>query len=138
MKKVTKTAQIRLLYEKGMNNKQIAEALGFKLVYVGQITNNYRKQLAQKGASIETHGKPAIFPPFLTTKNAKGFPDRTWKVTPKSNKVLRDTEQSNAEIAERKAILDILWGYAGRKDLSDSDQSLLKHLYNIIVARGLK
>jgi hypothetical protein len=136
MKKVTKTAQIRALYEKGMNNKQIAETLGFKLVYVGQITNNYRKQLAQKGESIETHGKPAIFPPFLKTKNVKGFPDQTWKVTPKS-KVLWDAEQSNAE-AERKAILDILWGYAGRKDLSDSDQSLLKHLYNIIVARGLK
>ena len=41
-----------------------------------------------------------------------------------------------AQEAERKAILDILWHYAGRKDLSDSDQSLLKHLVGIIRARG--
>jgi hypothetical protein len=43
---------------------------------------------------------------------------------------------SVAEKAERKAILDILWDYAGRKDLSDSDESLLKHLVDIIRARG--
>jgi hypothetical protein len=43
---------------------------------------------------------------------------------------------SLAQEAERKAILDILWDYAGREDLSDSDQSLLKHLVDIIRARG--
>jgi hypothetical protein len=38
--------------------------------------------------------------------------------------------------AERKAILDILWDYAGRKDLTDEDQSLLTHLNLLICARG--
>ena len=38
--------------------------------------------------------------------------------------------------SERKAILNILWDYAGRKDLSDSDESLLKHLVDLIRARG--
>lgn len=37
---------------------------------------------------------------------------------------------------EREAILNILWDYAGRKDLSDSDESLLKHLVDLIRARG--
>ena len=45
-------------------------------------------------------------------------------------------ERDAAALAERKAILDILWDYAGRKDLSDSDESLLKHLVDIIRARG--
>ena len=40
-----------------------------------------------------------------------------------------------AQEAERKAILDILWDYAGR-GLSDSDESLIKHLAGIIRARG--
>jgi hypothetical protein len=39
-------------------------------------------------------------------------------------------------LAERKAVLDILWNYAGRKDLSDDDQSLLKHLNLLICARS--
>ena len=38
--------------------------------------------------------------------------------------------------AEREAVLNVLWEYAGRKDLSDDDQSLLKHLVDIIRARG--
>jgi hypothetical protein len=33
-------------------------------------------------------------------------------------------------------VLNVLWEYAGRKDLSDDDQSLLKHLADIIRARG--
>jgi len=37
---------------------------------------------------------------------------------------------------EREAVLNVLWEYAGRKDLSDDDQSLLKHLVDIIRARG--
>lgn len=41
-----------------------------------------------------------------------------------------------AEAEERKAILGLILDYAGRKDLSESDQSLLKHLYNIIYARS--
>ena len=45
-------------------------------------------------------------------------------------------ERDAATLAERKAVLDILWDYAGRKDLSDSDESLLKHLVDIIRARG--
>lgn len=38
---------------------------------------------------------------------------------------------------ERKAVLNVLWEYAGRKDLSDNDQSLLKHLVDIIRARSV-
>ena len=45
-------------------------------------------------------------------------------------------ERDAATLAERKAILDILWDYAGRKDLSDDDQSLLKHLNLLICARS--
>ena len=60
-KKVSKSAQIRALYEKGMSNKQIAEALGFKGTYVVQITGNYRRFLKASGKSIEMHGKPADF-----------------------------------------------------------------------------
>ena len=61
MKKISKSAQIRALYEQGMSNKQIAEALGFKGTYVVQITGNYRRLLKVAGKSIETHGKPANF-----------------------------------------------------------------------------
>lgn len=61
MKKVSKSAQIRALYEKGMSNKQIAEALGFKGTYVVQITGNYRRLLKASGKSIEMHGEPANF-----------------------------------------------------------------------------
>jgi hypothetical protein len=45
-----------------------------------------------------------------------------------------EAERDAATLAERKAILDILWDYAGRKDLSDDDQSLLKHLNLLICA----
>ena len=45
-------------------------------------------------------------------------------------------ERDAATLAERKAILDILWDYAGRKDLTDEDQSLLKHLNLLICARS--
>jgi hypothetical protein len=61
MKKVSKSAQIRALYEQGMSNKQITEALGFKKLYVVQITGNYRRLLKASGKSIETHGTPAYF-----------------------------------------------------------------------------
>ena len=37
--------------------------------------------------------------------------------------------------AERRAIWNILFDYAGRDDLSDSDQSLIKHLAELIRAR---
>lgn len=37
---------------------------------------------------------------------------------------------------EREACADILLKYAGRDDLSDSDESLLKHLFDLIRARG--
>ena len=39
---------------------------------------------------------------------------------------------------EREACADILLDYAGRDDLSDSDQSLLKHLFELIRARNVK
>ena len=38
--------------------------------------------------------------------------------------------------AEREAVWKILFDYAGREDLSDSDQSLLTHLADLIRARG--
>ena len=38
--------------------------------------------------------------------------------------------------AEREAIWNILFEYSARSDLSDSDQSLLKHLADLIQARG--
>jgi hypothetical protein len=40
--------------------------------------------------------------------------------------------------AERDAVWNIVFDYAGREDLSDSDQSLLKHLSDLIRARGDK
>lgn len=40
--------------------------------------------------------------------------------------------------AEREACAEILFNYAERDDLSDSDQSLLKHLFELIRARGEK
>ena len=60
MKKISKSAQIRALYEQGMNNTQIAEALGFKRNYVVQITGNCRRTL-KASTSIEMHGTPAYF-----------------------------------------------------------------------------
>jgi hypothetical protein len=38
--------------------------------------------------------------------------------------------------AEREAVGNIISDYAGRDDLSDSDESLLKHLFELIRARG--
>ena len=38
--------------------------------------------------------------------------------------------------AEREAIGNIILDYAGRDDLSDSDESLLKHLFELIRARN--
>ncbi len=38
--------------------------------------------------------------------------------------------------AEREVIGNIILDYAGRDDLSDSDESLLKHLFELIRARG--
>ena len=38
--------------------------------------------------------------------------------------------------AEREAIGDIILDYAERDDLSDSDESLLKYLFELIRARG--
>ena len=40
--------------------------------------------------------------------------------------------------AEREAIGDIILDYAERDDLSDSDESLLKHLFDLIRARNTK
>ena len=40
-----------------------------------------------------------------------------------------------AVAAEREAIGNIILDYAGRDDLSDSDESLLKHLFELIRAR---
>jgi len=37
---------------------------------------------------------------------------------------------------EREACAKVLFDYAGRDDLSDSDESLLKHLFELIRARG--
>lgn len=52
MKKISKSAQIRALYEQGMNNTQIAEALGFKRNYVVQITGNCRRLLKASGKPL--------------------------------------------------------------------------------------
>ena len=38
--------------------------------------------------------------------------------------------------AERESVGNIILDYAGRDDLSDSDESLLKHLFELIRARG--
>lgn len=38
--------------------------------------------------------------------------------------------------AEREAIWNFIFEYAGRHDLSDSDQSLLKYIADAIRARG--
>ena len=38
--------------------------------------------------------------------------------------------------AEQEAVGNIILDYAGRDDLSDSDESLLKHLFELIRARG--
>ena len=37
---------------------------------------------------------------------------------------------------ERKACAKVLFDYAERDDLSDSDESLLKHLFELIRSRG--
>ena len=41
-----------------------------------------------------------------------------------------------AVLAERESVENIILDYAGRDDLSDSDESLLKHLFELIRARG--
>jgi len=43
---------------------------------------------------------------------------------------------AEAVAVEREACANILLEYAGRDDLSDSDESLLKHLFDLIRARG--
>ncbi len=43
---------------------------------------------------------------------------------------------SRAAAAEREACAKVLFDYAERDDLSDSDESLLKHLFELIRARG--
>ena len=43
---------------------------------------------------------------------------------------------ADAVKAEREALGDIILDYAERDDLSDSDESLLKHLFELIRARG--
>jgi len=40
--------------------------------------------------------------------------------------------------SEREACAKVLFDYAERDDLSDSDESLLKHLFELIRARGEK
>ena len=49
--------------------------------------------------------------------------------------LLTELEWQVAE-RERDACAYILLEYAGRDDLSDSDESLLKHLFDLIRARG--
>lgn len=49
--------------------------------------------------------------------------------------LLKELEWQVAE-REREALGDIILDYAGRDDLSDSDESLLKHLFELIHARG--
>ena len=41
-------------------------------------------------------------------------------------------------VSEREACAKVLFDYAERDDLSDSDESLLKHLFELIRARGEK
>ena len=43
---------------------------------------------------------------------------------------------ADAVKAEREALENIILDYAERDDLSDSDESLLKHLFELIRARG--
>jgi len=43
---------------------------------------------------------------------------------------------ADAVAAEREACAKVLFDYAERDDLSDSDESLLKHLFELIRARG--
>lgn len=38
--------------------------------------------------------------------------------------------------SERNAVWEMLFEYAGRDDLSDSDQSLLKHLADLLRTKG--
>ena len=49
--------------------------------------------------------------------------------------LLKELEWQVAE-REREALGDIILDYSGRDDLSDSDESLLKHLFELIRARG--
>ena len=49
--------------------------------------------------------------------------------------LLEELEWQVAE-REREALGDIILDYAERDDLSDSDESLLKHLFELIRARG--
>ena len=49
--------------------------------------------------------------------------------------LLKELEWQVAE-REREALGDIILDYAERDDLSDSDESLLKHLFELIRARG--
>ena len=51
--------------------------------------------------------------------------------------LLKELEWQVAE-REREALVDIILDYAERDDLSDSDESLLKHLFELIRARGEK
>ena len=46
------------------------------------------------------------------------------------------TRIEGAVKAEREAIWNILFEYAGRDDLTPEDESLLKHLADLIKARG--
>ena len=46
------------------------------------------------------------------------------------------TRIEGAVKAEREAIWNILFEYAGRDDLTPEDESLLKHLADLIQARG--
>ena len=49
--------------------------------------------------------------------------------------LLKELEWQVAE-REREACAEILLEYAGRDDLSDSDESLLRHLFDLLRARG--
>jgi hypothetical protein len=61
---------------------------------------------------------------------------RQWQPSGMSIQTLVDELAALVAEREREAIGNIILDYAGRDDLSDSDESLLKHLFELIRARG--
>jgi hypothetical protein len=61
---------------------------------------------------------------------------RQWQASGMSIQTLVDELAALVAEREREAIGNIILDYAGRDDLSDSDESLLKHLFELIRARG--
>jgi hypothetical protein len=81
MKKISKSAQIRALYEQGMNNTQIAEALGFKRNYVVQITGNCRRLLKASGKPLPRSqgGNKIVSPQEASRQVAEAYRKSTRK-----------------------------------------------------------